>query len=45
MKNNIESNFFNIPSLIGQETADKIYELHKNSEFKRQIINVPGPIF
>ena len=23
----------------------KIYELHKNSEFKRQIINVPGPEF
>lgn len=23
----------------------KIYELHKNSEFKRQIINIPGPEF
>ena len=43
MNNNTETNNYDIPKLIGQEKRDKIWKLHYNSEFKRQMLNIPGP--
>lgn len=37
--------YYNMQDLMNKEIFEKIKTLHLNSEFKRQIINVPGPEF
>ena len=37
--------FYNMQYLMNKNTFEKIKKLHLNSEFKRQIINIPGPEF
>ena len=37
--------YYNMQNLMNKDIFEKIKALHLNSEFKRQIINVPGPEF
>jgi len=37
--------YYNMQTLMNKDIFEKIKALHLNSEFKRQIINIPGPEF
>ena len=37
--------YYNMQTLMNKDIFEKIKTLHLNSEFKRQIINIPGPEF